>query len=229
MKVDAAWQLPAHFPIEITLPILLQSFPGVSFEKALAFSSPMNIYLSRYRIDSIRRISALFGQLAVESGNLMVIEENLRYSSVERLVDTFGSKALANTDPAGLVRQPEALANWVYAGKGGNGDAASGDGRRYRGRGLIQPTLKDNYKAFAQHSGIDVVAQPDLVLLPSYATWSACWYWQQNDLNRLADVPDLSELTRRVNRARHGLAKRIEATRRSADVLRRHWLGRDWW
>jgi putative chitinase len=163
-------------------------------------------------------MAAFFGQIAVESSQLRVVEENLTYTSEERISQVFENR-IAKDKISGYVRTPERLANFVYAGLGGNGNEASGDGYRYRGRGLIQLTLKDNYKAFAAHSRVDVVAEPDLVAKPTYAVWSACWYWQRNGLNVLADVRDIRGLTKKVNLARRELDVRIEMTQLAHSVL----------
>jgi hypothetical protein len=103
------------------------------------------------------------------------------------------------------------------------GDSASGDGWRYRGRGLIQLTLKDNYRAFAKATGIDAVANPDLLLEPAGAVAAACWYWSANGLNALADSDRLDELTYRINRKRLEGDARKAVTFRAREALRSAW------
>lgn len=96
-------------------------------------------------------------------------------------------------------RKPESIANKVYANRYGNGDVLSGDGWRYRGRGLIQITFKDNYEECSDDMGIDFVKNPDLLLTPKYATLSAGWYWDSRGLNEYADNGDMKRITKLIN------------------------------
>jgi putative chitinase len=199
---------------------LTSLFQRLPASDAHRFVEPLNLYLARYSIDSIARMASFFGQVGVESAGLTRVDENLRYSNPGRLVDVFGARVFEGVDASTYANDPERLANRVYGRKGGNGDEDSGDGWRYRGRGLIQLTLKDNYAAFSRHCGVDLLADPDLLFQPSYAVWAACWFWHENRLNALADTENLDELTRRINRARHALAERKALTRRARDELR---------
>jgi putative chitinase len=122
-------------------------------------------------------------------------------------------KTAADTQP--YVNNPEALANKVYANRIGNGDTASGDGWKYRGRGLIQLTGKDNYAALTKALGVDFVKDPDLVATPQYAALSAAWFWKNHGLNQLADVEDYKALSKRINKSLKSFPQR-EAKRRHA-------------
>ena len=147
-------------------------------------------------------MAAFLAQLSVESARLTRLEENLKYSA-ERLVAVWPARFKSVADALPYANNSEALANKVYAGRMGN--AAPGDGYRYRGRGFIQLTGKANYKAFATASGVDVVANPDLLLEPELAAESAAWLWQSNGCNELADAGELVRISKRVNGGTHAL------------------------
>jgi putative chitinase len=206
-------------PFRLTPMLLRRIFPATTQAAADKFADPLTTFMARYEIDTVKRMAAFFGQIAVESSQLQVVEENLTYTSEDRLREVFGSK-LPKGSLEDFTRAPEKLGNRVYANVGGNGNEVSGDGYRYRGRGLIQLTLKDNYKAFAAHSRVDVVAEPDLVAKPTYAVWSACWYWDSRRLNGLADTRQIRRLTLKINAAALELPARESATERAEQMLR---------
>jgi putative chitinase len=210
-------------PFHITASLLRRVFPATTRVACVTFADPLTRFMMRFEIDTIRRMSAFFGQIAVESSQLRVVEENLTYTTEDRLREVFGNK-LPIDSLSNYVRSPSRLANRVYAGMGGNGDESSGDGFSYRGRGLIQLTLKDNYKSFAEYSRVDVVSDPDLVAQPHYAAWSACWYWHVNRLNSFADTRDFRRLTGLINKRQLHLEERIQAIGHADSVLR-HELG----
>jgi putative chitinase len=108
------------------------------------------------------------------------------------------------------ARKPEKIANKVYASRMGNGNEASGDGWKFRGRGLIQLTGKENYQKFSQENGIDCVKNPDLLLQPEWALTSACWFWKKRNLNEFADKDDIIMITKRINGGTHGLNDRLQ-------------------
>jgi putative chitinase len=119
-----------------------------------------------------------------------------------------------------MAGNPEKLANRVYANKIGNGDEASGDGWRYRGRGLIQVTGRANYLAFEKHTGIPALSQPDLLSQPRYAVWSACLFWHDVKGNAFADMRDIRGLTERINAKRLHVDQRIRQTEIARRSLR---------
>jgi putative chitinase len=116
-------------------------------------------------------------------------------------------------------RQPEKIANRAYGGRMGNGPEASGDGWKYRGRGLIQLTGKDNYRAASDALGVDLVANPDSVTRPEMAALTAAWFWSKNKLNDLADRGDTVAISKRINGGTHGLDDRLQRTSTALALL----------
>lgn len=164
----------------------------------------------KYEINTPLRIAGWLSQCAHESGNFRALEENLNYSA-EGLLKVFGK--YFDTPKAMLyARQPEKIGNLVYANRMGNASELSGDGFKYRGRGLIQLTGKGNYKAFGQGIGeVDkIMTQPGLVATPEYAALSAGWFWAHNSLNSLADLKDVKGMTKVINGGFNGLDHRKE-------------------
>jgi len=161
-----------------------------------------------------------FGQCAHESGNFKVFSENLNYSD-KGLNGIFKKYFPTIASTAGYARKPEKIANKVYANRMGNGSEASGDGWKYRGRGPIQLTGKDNYTAFAAAvQRPDVLTNPDLVV-GELAFESALWFFRKNGLLAIADkgVSDaiITQITKRVNGGTHGLDDRLKKTKQFAD------------
>ena len=170
---------------------------------------------NKHNVNTQLRLSHFLGQLQHESG-LKPIEENLRYSA-KRLTEVFGkyfpTLELANK----YAMQPQKIANRVYSNRMGNGDESSGDGWRFRGRGFIQLTGRNNYTAltkWAKANGInaDYVQNPDLLLSEADALISALWFWTVNDLNKYADKDDVLSITKRINGGTNGLQDRITET-----------------
>ena len=180
---------------------------GVSSENIDTYLPWLNMAMVRYEIDSTVRQAMFLSQIAHESGNFRFVEENLNYS-VNGLRSVFG-KYFANDEIATqYARRPERIANRVYANRMGNGNEDSGDGWKYRGRGLIQLTGKNNYLTYAMQANNDSLIDPQIVIEPEYATDSAGWFWATNGLNRLADKGDVKRVTRRVNGGYNGLTDR---------------------
>lgn len=171
-----------------------------------------------YGIDTPRRQAHFIAQCAHESGLFERTEENLNYSA-EALVRVFPRhfKSLEEAQP--YHRQPQAIANKVYANRMGNGPPESGDGWRYRGRGLIQLTGRDNYAAYQDASQANVLVQPAIVAEAPHAALSAGWFWERNGLNGLADANDVVAVTRRINGGTNGLEHRRKLTVRALAVL----------
>jgi putative chitinase len=120
---------------------------------------------------------------------------------------------------AEYANKPEKIANRVYASRMGNGDEASGDGWKYCGRGLIQLTGKDNYTFFAGSLGISEEEAAEYLATFEGATQSACWFWEQNNLNRFADAGDIKGLTRAINGGYIGLEDRIHHYEHALHVM----------
>lgn len=167
---------------------------------------------------SIYRQAAFLAQTGHESGSFTAVKENLNYSAAG-LLKTF-KKYFPSYELALLYeRQPEKIANRVYANRMGNGIEASGDGWKYRGRGLIQLTGKNNYIACSNDLEIDLVNNPSWLETEEGAVKSALWYWNKHSLNAYADVEDIKGMTKVINGGYNGLADRIEKYNKAKDLL----------
>ena len=174
--------------------------------------------LDDYEINTPLRVAHFIAQCAHESGNFVFIKENLNYRA-ESLTKTWPRLFPTMEIARQYEKQPERIANRAYGNRMGNGDEASGDGWRYCGRGLIQLTGKDNYTFFAGSLGISVEDAADYLATFEGAAQSACWYWEQNNLNRFADANDAKGLTRAINGGYLGLEDRIKHTEHALHVL----------
>lgn len=187
------------------------------------FVPALNRAMNRYRIDSPVRRAAFLAQVGHESGQLRRLVENLNYSAAGLAATWPGRFRAANGQPNALAksleRQPERIANHVYADRLDNGSAESGDGWRYRGRGLIQLTGRQNYRACGTAIGADLLANPELLEQPEWAALSAAWYWASNGLNELADAGRFTDITRRINGGTHGQPERLALWRAGQEVL----------
>ena len=205
----------------ITEALLHAVMPRLSTDSARNFVIPLLRYLDLYKINTLRRISAFLGQVAVESAEFSRLEENLHYTHSERLSAIFPKHFKTAEAAHNYVKNPEKLANLIYSSKNGNGDVKSGEGWKYRGRGLIQLTGRDNYAAFSNATGIDALHDPDLLTKPEYAVYSSAWYWNDNKLNNYADIKGYSELTKCINKACLHFSEREMYRKRAAQALLR--------
>jgi len=183
-----------------------------------SWTDPLNATFDRFDINTPERQAAFLGQCGHESGGFKTLQENLNYSA-EGLQKTWPKRFPALADAEPYARQPEKIANKVYAGRNGNGDEASGDGWRYRGRGCIQLTGKANYSAAGDALDVDLLADPDIVATSQYAALTAGWFWSIHDLNPLADARDDLAITKKINGGTNGLDDRIARTQKALDVL----------
>lgn len=169
----------------------------------------VNEILPEYDINTPKRVAAFLAQCAHESGGFIFLKENLNYRAAS-LRKVFPKYFPTDELAAQYANKPEKIANRVYANRMGNGDEASGDGWRYCGRGLIQLTGKDNYTFFA--ASIEVPIQEATEYLETFegAVQSACFFWDQNNLNQWADKGDILTLTKRINGGTIGLEDRIK-------------------
>ena len=158
----------------------------------------LNEAFERFQIDTPSRIAGFMGQAMHETGGLRVLTENLNYH-MNALMKVWPKRFKDIDTAAQYHRQPEKIANYVYANRMGNGDPASGDGWKYRGRGIFQLTGKANYEAAGKALGVDLLADPDQVTQPRMAALTAGWYWDQNRMNELADKGNFDALGRVVN------------------------------
>lgn len=177
--------------------------------------------MEKYGIDTALKLAHFLGQAGHESGNFKVVNENLNYSG-DRLKVIF-PKYFKDKDVTAYNRNPEKIANVVYASRMGNGAEATGEGYKFRGRGYIQLTGKDNYKAFGASIGEDLTSNPDLVST-KYALASAAWFFSKNGLCAIAEkgIGDdiITQITKRVNGGTIGLADRIKHTKEFYNLLK---------
>lgn len=177
-------------------------------KQPLEWAKPLNAMLPKYQINTPERIAGFFSQTCVESLDFTVIEENLNYSA-KGLNAVFGKYfERAGRDADEYHRKPEKIANLVYADRMGNGPVESGEGWKFRGRGLIQLTGKDNYSRFAKDVGLKLDVAIDYLQTPKGALESACWFWKANNLNAICDKHDIVLLSKRVNGGTNGLEHR---------------------
>lgn len=168
----------------------------------------LNRFMPSYKINNLPRVSAFIAQCGHESQGFRRMVENLNYSATA-LMGTWPKRF--NEDKANqYARKPEAIANYVYANRMGNGDEASGDGWKHRGKGLIQVTGKENQQAFADHVGMALDQVLGYMLTIEGAVHSACWLWANFGCNAIADTGDMKALTKRINGGLIGLIERNE-------------------
>jgi putative chitinase len=167
--------------------------------------------MDRFNINSPLRVCHFLAQCAHESWNFSAVRENLNYST-DALLKTFPRHFRDRQEAESFARQPERIANKVYANRIGNGPPESGDGWRFRGRGFIQLTGRANYTDFNRFVSDNVIENPDLVAA-RYPLLSAAWFWNSRNLNKIADVGSSDEvvtrITRIVNGGTNGLADRL--------------------
>lgn len=210
--------------------VLKQIFPNSTEENRAKYASSLRLAMMRYNIDNPNRIRAFLAQIGHESGQLSAVVENLNYSA-KALRSVFGKYFKTDAEAEQYARKPEAIANVVYANRLGNGDTKSGDGWKYRGRGLIQITGKSNYneasqKMYALPLGVDFVDEPELLATPEYAAQSAAWWWENAGLNAVADglggandTEVFKQITKRINGGYNGLDDRLAIYERAKTVI----------
>jgi putative chitinase len=167
---------------------------------------------AKFGINTPLRLAHFLAQCGHESGGFRLTQENLNYSA-KGLNGIFKKYFPTEAAAAPYNRNPQKIANKVYSNRMGNGTEASGDGYKFRGRGYIQLTGKDNYTAFGKSIGVDMTINPDLVA-SQYALLSAAWFFTKNNLHKMADggATDavVTSITKRVNGGTIGLADRIK-------------------
>jgi putative chitinase len=177
--------------------------------------------LPQYQIDTPKRIAAFIAQCSHESAGFTALQENLNYSAgtLRRIFPRYFPTDEMAQEYVSLPNKQEAIANLVYASRMGNGDPESGDGYRFRGRGLIQLTGRDNYTFFAGSLGISVEEASSYLETFEGAAQSACWFWETNGLNQWADEGDILTLTKRINGGTIGLEDRIKHYEHAISIL----------
>jgi putative chitinase len=197
---------------------------GIKRDVAERWLPHVQAALARFGISTERQVAAWLAQTAHESGGYTMLVENLNYRAAT--MAACWPKRFAEAGPDGkpkrdakgalipnkfalaLERKPEAIANVVYASRMGNGPPESGDGWLMRGRGLKQLTGRDNVTRCGKALGVDLAANPDLLLEPEWASLSAAWFWSVNKCGPLADADDFVGLTKKINGGTIGLPDR---------------------
>jgi putative chitinase len=187
---------------------------------AAQWLEPLQAAMQRFNINTPKRMAAFIGQCAHESGNFATLTENLNYR-MESLVRVWPRHFPTLDVAAQYHRKPEQIANRAYANRMGNGPEASGDGWKYRGRGLIQLTGKDNYQMASDALRVDLVANPDAVTEPGMAAMTAAWFWNKRGLNELADKGENETISKRINGGTHGMDDRLKRTSTALALLTR--------
>lgn len=192
---------------------------GVSAGNAARYVDRLNEVLAKHGIDTPLRVAHFLAQVCHESIRMKAVEENLNYSAegLRKIFPKYFTAEMARE----FAKKPEQIANRAYGGRLGND--GPGDGWRYRGRGLIQLTGKDNYRSFARFlreagETDDIVADPDLVA-SRYAVDSAVWYWTTRGINAKADKDDVRAVTRAINGGLNGLDDRTSLLGKAKKAL----------
>ena len=186
---------------------------------------PLNTAMARFDIVTAPRMAAFLAQAAHESNQLRWLVERLDYSP-KRLMAVWPRRFPTLAQAEAYAHSPERLANFVYANRLGNGDTASGDGWRYRGRGIFQLTGRGNFRRVGEALGLPFEAEPELLEQPEYAALSAAQFWRARGLNELADdrsddndSSDFERICVLVSGGRTGLATRMAYWETAKTVL----------
>jgi putative chitinase len=179
------------------------------------------IVMEKYAINTPLRLGHFLSQCSHESWNFTATKENLNYSA-DALLKTFHTYFPDLDTATKYARQPERIGNKVYADRMGNGNEASGDGYKYRGRGYIQLTGKVNYISFDKVVDENILENPDLVAT-KYPLLSAGWFWNSRNLNALADKGNTDGvvlvITKVINGGYNGLDERLAAFKKVYPLL----------
>ena len=182
------------------------------------YVASFNMWAHAFGIDvSHKRVAMYLAQTIFESAYLKSTEENLNYSA-DGLLKVFPKYFKTRADADSYARQPQKIANRVYANRMGNGNEASGDGWKYCGRGYIMLTGKFNYELFSKYDLCtkDVIKDSDSVAKYPLNQVAAMWFWEKNNLNEIADTEDVDKATKVINGGTNGLSDRKLLYRRFA-------------
>ena len=180
--------------------------------------------MPKYEIDTPNRIAGFIAQCAHESNNFKSLEENLNYSE-KALNSVFGRYfGKGKRDASEYARKPEKIANYVYQDefrtkRGAMGNTTDGDGWRFRGRGLKQLTGRNNYTAFGKTVDLTAEEAADYVATEKGAVESACWFWNNAKLNKIADDGDIVKMTKKINGGTIGLEDRTKRWEKALAIL----------
>ena len=171
---------------------------GCTILRASRWADSLNKAMDKFSINTPERQAAFLSQLGHETAGLSLVEENLNYST-DGLLRVFSKYFASRSAADRYARKPEKIANLVYSGRMGNGDEASGDGWKYRGRGPIQLTGKTNYREAGRALGYDLLSSPELVSDPEVGSLVAAWFWSRSNLNKYADRKDNVTISKIIN------------------------------
>ena len=194
--------------MQVTLELLQQLCPHTKTSILEGYVEPLNTVAEYYEMtQNAARLAGFLAQVTHESGGFTAVKENLNYSK-DGLIKTFSKYFTDDSIAKAYARQPEKIANRVYANRMSNGNEASGDGYRFCGRGLIQLTGRANYTKFANDLGMSIEDTVAYLETPNGAVASAGWFWDNNNLNQYCDSGDFITLTKRINGGTIGLVDR---------------------
>jgi putative chitinase len=202
--------------VELNLEKLKKCVPNNKDHAGLL--NAFNKVFEKYQINTKERVAGFLAQCGHESLDFTVLKENLNYGA-KGLRGTFSKYFPDDATAAKYERKPEMIANRVYASRMGNGNEASGDGYKYRGRGAIQLTGCANYTAFAKDIGKSIDETITYLETLEGAIESACWFWKKNGLNEIADKKDITLMTKRINGGTIGLEDRTKHWNNNLQVL----------
>lgn len=177
-------------------------------------------YLPKFDIVTPARVAGFIAQCQHESLDFTILQENLNYGA-KGLRGLFGKYFPDDATALRYERKPEQIANRIYSNRMANGPEQTGDGWRFRGRGILQITGRDNYTRCSRELFGDdcLVEDPDLLRQPAYATLSACWFWHKNQLNPICDRGDIVLLSKKINGGTIGLEDRIAHWNAALDLF----------
>lgn len=179
---------------------------------------PLNETFERFGIVTRNQQAVFIGQASHESGNFKLLEENLNYKAATLM--RIWPKRFPTLEKANeYAGNPKKIANSVYSSRMGNRDENSGDGYRFRGRGIFQLTGHSNVFHAGKALGVDFVKDPDLIATPKYAALTAGWFWSTHNLNTPADALDHARVTKIINGGQIGLDDRIKHVQQALAVL----------
>ena len=202
--------------MQITADQLRQLFPNNKYLDDLA--ECLNDSFDKYEINTVNRAAGFLAQCGHESNGFTVLKENLNYKA-EALNKIFHKYFPTVESAQAYADNPEKIANKIYANRMGNGDEASGDGYKFRGRGAIQLTGRDNYTRFGATLGLDPDScVADMETLDG-GVESAMWFWKNNGLNAICDADDIVHMTKKVNGGTIGLAERTALYNKAKGIL----------
>jgi putative chitinase len=178
---------------------MLKLNPRLPRERAALYAEVLSEAAEIAALTTTRRLAHFIGQTAVETGGYTSLVESTRYSNAARLDKLFRNVQGLGHAQRLIAAGPEAIGNTIYAGKNGNGDVASGDGFRFRGRGFMQVTGRGNYRAIGKITGQPLEEKPEMLGEPDPAAQAAAIYWRERGINKAADADDVSTVTLLVN------------------------------